>query len=206
MLLQDMTLKEFLQTTSSSSPVPGGGSVAALCASLSSALAAMVTALTVGKKNYESVSEQMQAVGGKMNKLQEKFVDAIDKDSDAFNKVMASFKLPKDTDEQKAFRRAKINEATQFAATVPLRLAEDCALLFDDFAYIAKNGNKNALSDIAVATMLLRTAILSALCNTKINLSSLPEGDYKTVTSNRVEQLEVLANQKEKEILSYIVL
>lgn len=206
MQYKDMSLEQFTKQTASNSPVPGGGSVSALCAALSVSLAQMVTALTAGKKNYEAVTPKMEKIGRKMEELQNVLLAKIDEDSNAFDTVMAAFKLPKITDEEKALRRQAIEKATVFAAEVPLSLAEDCCSLFDDFAFVAQKGNKNALSDIAVATMLLRTAVLGALYNVKINLGGLPESEYKQKTCTKVEKLEAQAIAKEKEILSYIVL
>lgn len=206
MQFKNQTLEQFALDTSSNSPVPGGGSVSALCASLSVALAQMVARLTIGKKNYEAVSDKMSAIVVTMSELQSDFLEAIDKDANSFDAVMKAFKLPKESQEEKDYRRSEIIKATKYAAEIPLSLAEKCSTVFDDFNFVAENGNKNALSDIAVAAMLIRTAILGALYNVKINLNSLPDDEYKEKMKLKVSALEEMAEGKEKEILSKITL
>ncbi len=205
-MLYELTVKEFILTTASKAPVPGGGSVSALCGSLSAALAKMVAELTVGKKNYEAVNDKMQEVIEKMPAYQIELMEAIQEDSNSFDTVMAAFKLPKDTEEQKAIRRDAIVNATKSAAEIPLKTAQKVAETFDTLAFVTQNGNKNAMSDIAVATMLARTAIFGALYNVKINLLGLPDDDYKIKTQKEVERLHDLAQNKESEILSKIIL
>ena len=99
-MLKDMGLQAFINQLESSEPVPGGGSVAALSSALASALAAMVANLTVGKKNYEDVSEEMDMIAQKMSAHKQTFVDMIDKDANSFDSVMKAYKLPKETDEE----------------------------------------------------------------------------------------------------------
>lgn len=206
MLLQEQSIKDFVALTASDAPVPGGGSVAALCAAISSALTQMVAGLTVGKKGYESAQEKMSDIIREMPKYQKEFLEGIDRDSEAFDLVMNAFRMPKTTDEEKAIRRAKINEATKCAAEVPMNLARKAVRLLPVCEYVAQNGNKNALSDIAVATMMLRTATRGALYNVRINLASLPDSEYKTQTTDEVLKIEKEIEQREKKILASISL
>lgn len=205
-MLYDLSLSDFIAKTASSDPVPGGGSVSAMCGSLSAALAKMVAGLTVGKKNYLAVSDQMQKVVDEMPAYIESLKEAIQEDSNSFDGVMAAFKLPKETEEDKAKRRKAIDDATVIAAKVPLKTAETVAQLFPTLEFVAANGNKNAMSDIAVATMLARTAVFGALYNVRINLAGLPDSDFKTETHQKVNALHETAETKEKHILSLIVL
>lgn len=205
-MLQDLNLKEFLEKTASKSPVPGGGSVAALSASLSASLIEMVGNLTVGKKGYEDVEDEMKEIVSICSKYREKFVNDIDRDSDAFNKVMAAFKLPKDTEEEKAARKKAIQESFKTAALVPLEVAEDAFKLLEFAAKVVEKGNKNAVTDGAVAAMMARTAVLSALYNVKINLGSIKDEDFVSKVSKQVESLESQVNNIEKEILSKVEL
>ncbi len=201
-MLKDLGLQAFINQLESSEPVPGGGSVAALSSALSSALAAMVANLTVGKKNYEDVSDEMSAIASKMSVHKQTFVDLIDKDANSFDSVMKAFKLPKDTDEEKAHRNTLIQDGMKYAASVPLEVAEKSADLFDDLAILVKSGNKNAQTDALVAAMMARTAILSALYNVKINLGSIKDEAYVAQMKEKVAKLEKLAVDREKEILS----
>ncbi len=201
-MLKDLGLQAFINQLESSEPVPGGGSVAALSSALSSALAAMVANLTVGKKNYEDVSDEMSAIASKMSVHKQTFVDLIDKDANSFDSVMKAFKLPKDTDEEKSHRNTLIQDGMKYAASVPLEVAEKSADLFDDLAILVKSGNKNAQTDALVAAMMARTAILSALYNVKINLGSIKDEAYVAQMKEKVAKLEKLAVDREKEILS----
>ena len=203
-MLNQLSVKDFILQTASDAPVPGGGSISALCGALSSALAKMVAGLTVGKKNYEAVSDRMQKVVEEMPSYIDTLSDLIEKDSESFDKVMLAFRLPKDTDEAKALRRKAIDDATVYAAEIPLKTAQTVAQLFDTLEFVAEFGNKNAMSDIAVATMLARTAIFGALYNVKINLASLPDGEFKQTTSVEVQKLHDLATRRETEILAKV--
>jgi len=203
-MLNELSVKDFVLQTASDAPVPGGGSISALCGTLSSALAKMVAGLTVGKKNYEAVSDRMQQVVDEMPRYIEVLSDLIEKDSESFDFVMKAFRLPKDTDEAKAIRRKAIDDATVYAAQIPLKTAQTVAELFPTLEFVAEFGNKNAMSDIAVATMLARTAIFGALYNVRINLGSLPDGEFKEVTSKEVEKLHALAENREREILAKV--
>ncbi|HAS73922.1 MAG TPA: methenyltetrahydrofolate cyclohydrolase [Clostridiales bacterium UBA8960] len=201
-MLKDLGLQAFINQLESSEPVPGGGSVAALSSALASALAAMVANLTVGKKNYEDVSDKMVVLASRMSAHKQVFVDMIDKDANSFDSVMKAYKLPKDTEEEKAQRTLSIQEGMKYAASVPLEVAEKTAQLFDDIAELVELGNKNAQTDALVAAMMARTAILSALYNVKINLGSIKDEAYVEDMKKRVAQLESLAISREKEILA----
>ena len=177
-MLADMNVKEFLEKTASNSPVPGGGSVAALSAGLAAALTEMVANLTIGKKGYEEAEEDMKEVAKKGASLRLQFVKDIDKDSDAFNEVMAAFKLPKETDEEKEARKSAIQEGSKSATLVPLQVAEDAFSMMEIIEKVVEKGNKNAVTDGAVAAMMARTAVLSALYNVKINLGSIKDTTF----------------------------
>lgn len=205
-MLAEMSVKAFLDETASSAPVPGGGSVAALSAGVAAALTEMVANLTIGKKNYEGVEEEMKNISAYSAKFRAKFVEDIDRDSDAFNEVMAAFKLPKATDEEMEARKAAIQEATKKAALVPLEVARDAFGMLESIAAVVEKGNKNAVTDGAVAAMMTRTAVLSALYNVKINLGSIKDQDFVAEVSREVEALESKVGSIEQEILAKVVL
>jgi len=205
-MLADMTVVDFLEETASNSPVPGGGSIAALSAAFSAALTQMVANLTLGKKGYEGVQEEAGFIVKEAERLRGFFVEYIDKDSDAFNEVMNAFKLPKDTDEKMEHRKKAIQEATKLAALVPLDIAREAYKIMALAQVVVEKGNKNAVTDGAVATMLSRTAVLSALYNVKINLSSIKDKEFVEKVSQEVKELEKNVKLKEEEILSKVVL
>lgn len=201
-MLKELGLQAFLNQLESNEPVPGGGSVAALSSALSVALGAMVANLTVGKNNYEAVNDDMKAVADRMSNHKVYFVDMIDKDATSFDSVMKAYKLPKETEEEKAHRTRMIQEGMKYAASVPFEVAEKTSELFDDLAFLVENGNQNAQTDALVAAMMARTAILSALYNVKINLGSIKDEAYVTDMNTKVKALEEKAISEEKRVLS----
>ena len=203
-MLGDMYLKEFLEKTASKEPVPGGGSVAALSSALSASLAAMVANLTIGKKNYEEVSDKMVKIAEELNLRRREFVQLIDKDANSFDSVLQAFKMPKGTDEEKKLRTEAIQDGMKYAAKVPLGVAIDTSKLFEYIEIVVKSGNKNAVTDGLVAAMMARTAIKSALYNVKINLSSIKDDSFVNEMKVQVEELEIFADKREEEILALV--
>lgn len=169
----DKTLKEYLEELSSNSPTPGGGNVAALCGVLSSALGTMVCNLTIGKKKYADVEQEITDIRAKLENFKSTFIELAARDNAAFDKVMDAFKLPKDTDEQKSTRLQKIDEATLTAAEVPAEVIKACADILPLIKSVAEKGNQNSLSDAGVAALLLFTSAQGAYLNVLINCMSL---------------------------------
>lgn len=205
-MLVDLKVTEFLAMLESNEPVPGGGSVAALSGGISSALAGMVANLTIGKKKYADVQEEMEAISGKTPAYTKRFIELVDIDANSFDDYMKAMKLPKETDEEKAERAAKMEAAIQYAASVPLETAEKSFEIFDLIEVVITKGNPNAVTDAAVAAMMARTAILSALYNVKINMGSITDKAFADKLVDRVNELEKLANQREQEILALVKL
>jgi len=177
--LVNRTVADFVDECSMDSPAPGGGSVAALSGALGAGLACMVANLTVGKKGYESVWEEMKRVAVQAQGLKDRFVAAVDRDTDAFNEVMAAFKLPKGTPEQKQARDAAVLEATKRATLVPLDVLKMVPDALAAALAVAQRGNKNSASDAGVAAGALRTAAEGAWLNVRINLGGISDEDFK---------------------------
>ncbi|QBD85637.1 methenyltetrahydrofolate cyclohydrolase [Clostridium tetani] len=205
-MLKDLSIKDFIYETASDSPAPGGGSIAALSAASSAALIEMVANLTIGKKGYEDVEEEMKELKGIAAEYKEKFVNYIDEDSDSFNKIMDAFKMPKNTEEEKKARTKVIQEGFKGAATVPLNVAKDAFELLDLAEKVIAKGNQNAVTDGAVAAMSARTAVHSALYNVKINLGSIKDEEFVNETKKEIEKLESNVNKIEEEILNKVEL
>jgi formiminotetrahydrofolate cyclodeaminase len=203
-MLAEMTIKEFLEKTASNAPVPGGGSVAALSASLSAALAEMVANLTIGKKKYYDVEAEMKELVEKFSELRNNYIEDIDRDANAFNEVMEAFKLPKDTEEQAETRKQAIQDALKKAALVPLEVARNAYNMMNLVEEIVEKGNKNAVTDGLVSVMMARTAVLSALYNVKINLDSIKDEEFVKEIEKEVKELETKAMELEKKILSKV--
>lgn len=203
-MLAELTVKEFLDKVAGSDPVPGGGSVAALNGAVASALTAMVVGLTIGKKGYEEHEELMKHISRLSIRQQEVFVEYIDRDSEAYDHVFGCFKLPKSTDEEKAARSAAIQEATRFAALVPMQVARNACELMEIIADVARLGNQNAITDACVAMMAARSAVLGALLNVRINLGSLKDKTFVDELKREADHLEQLACMREKELLEVV--
>lgn len=203
-MLTELTVKDFLNKVAGSDPVPGGGSIAALNGALASALAAMVANLTIGKKKYAEVQEDMLAIAQEAEGLMSAFTTDIDRDSDAYDRVFACFKMPKDTDEEKAARSAAIQEATKYAAQVPLEVARRACALMPRIAEVARRGNQNAVTDACVAMLSARNAVLAALLNVRINLSSLKDQALVARLQAEADELEQQATAREQELLAEV--
>ena len=202
MPLVDLNLKDFLARTASKSPVPGGGSIAALSAAIAAALSEMVAHLTIGKKGYEVLEEEMHDIAKDASQYRERLIRAIDKDSDAYNEVLIAFKMPKGTDQEQIHRKRAIQEALKKAALVPLDVARDAFRVIELAGKVVKQGNENAITDAAVAVMMARTAALSALYNVKINLASIKDTNFVKDVGNDVNRMESEIVGKEREFLS----
>ena len=200
-MFKDMTIEEFLSELSSSKPVPGGGSVAALSAALSSSLISMVARLSVGKKGFEDVEDQMKEIITKCNDCTNEFLNYIDEDSEAFDKVMNAFKMPKETDDDKKIRKMVIQSSMKGAALTPFKIAEKANDLLEYAETVVMKGNQNAITDGLVSAMLARTAVLSALYNTKINQQSIKDEKFNELLTLKIDLLENSSIQFEEKIM-----
>jgi formiminotetrahydrofolate cyclodeaminase len=199
-MLKDMTIEEFLNETASDSPAPGGGSVSALVGALGAALSSMVGELSVGKDSDDDTIIEIKNYVGECRRIMQLLKESIDKDTDAFNAVMAAFRMPKDTDEQKSIRSKEIQSAFKNAADVPYNTAELCLRVMDIAVEMLDKGNKNAASDAAVSGLLGYAALNGALYNVKINLNSIKDEQYVQQMKEKVDKLVL----KGEELLSTI--
>ena len=203
-MLSNLKIGEFLEKTASGAPVPGGGSIAALCAAVSASLSEMVANLTIGKKDFEAIESEMKEIAKNALKYREKLVQDIDRDSDAYNEVVSAYKLPKNTEEDRNRRDRAIQKGLKNAVMVPLSVAKDALRLMELAAKVVENGNKNAVTDGAVAVMMARTSVLSALYNVKINLLSIIDKGFVNDVAKQIKDMEINAQAREQEILSAI--
>jgi formiminotetrahydrofolate cyclodeaminase len=203
-LLTDQTISDFLRQTASGTPVPGGGSVSALSAALGAGLTEMVANLTVGKKNYEAVESEMKEISATAANLRKKLTAEVDNDANAYQGVLAAFKLPQTTKAEKEQRTRAIQEAMKNAARVPLGVAYDALQVMDLAERVIRSGNRNAVSDGAVGAMMGRTAVRGALFNVKINLASVKDKAFVEEMIREANKLEQRVQAREKEILSYV--
>ena len=203
-MLVDLTVKEFLNKVAGSDPVPGGGSIAALNGAIASALAAMVANLTIGKKGYELHEELMRHISGVALQQKGAFVEDIDRDSEAYDKVFACFKMPKATDEEKAARSAALQEATLYATEVPLRTMKAASRVFEIVRAMASEGNPNSVSDAGVGALAARSAVLGACLNVKINAAGLKDRAVADALIAEADALAAEAVRLEAEVLQIV--
>jgi len=201
-MLVNKTVTGFVEITASNEPVPGGGSVSAFSASIAAALGEMVANLTIGRKKYVEVEEEMKEISEKLCKCKEVFLEYIDKDANSFDEVMQAFGMPKETDEEKAARTAAIQAGMKNAAAVPLAVAKGTVEMMPYIKIAVEKGNTNAVTDAAVAGMQARTAVLGALYNVKINLGSIKDADFVAKVSGEVAEIEKQAIAIEAEIIA----
>lgn len=183
--LASMNVYEFADELASDSPAPGGGSVAALNGTLSAGLSAMVGNLTYNKKAYKEHKDLMIDISSRGQKLKDFFTDAIDKDTDAFNKIMDAFGLPKGSDEEVAARNKAIMDATIEATLIPFSVLEKCKDAAEMALEVAEKGNQNSLSDSGVAGLTASAAAEGALYNVMINLADIEDEDFKAETAQK---------------------
>ena len=186
--LVDMKVTDFTNLLSTDAPAPGGGSVAALCGAMSGALSSMVGALTHGKKGYEEAFEGAEEVGVEGQRLKDEFLADVDRDTEAFNNVMAAMRLPKKTDEDKAARAAAIEEAGKQATLVPLNVLRRTMEAAEIARRIAGIGNKNSVSDAGVAALTARAAAEGAYLNVVINLPGISDQKFRAETLAEAEK------------------
>jgi len=202
--LASMKVNSFLSELASSSPAPGGGSVAALSGSLGAALSSMVCNLTVGKEKYADVQEEIKEVLKKSEQLRKKLTKLIDEDTEAFNDVMKAFKMPKETEEQKKKRSAAIQEGYKTAAAVPLETANTCEKILDVAMVVAKKGNQNSITDSAVSALMAQAGVETAILNVKINLGSIKDEKFVKKISSEIDKLQKNTAKKTEEIMKIV--
>lgn len=189
-MLIEKKLKDFLSETASSSPAPGGGSASALAGALGTALSEMVINLTVGKKKYADVSAELADLLPRLAEARRRLQEAVDRDTRAFNLVMAAYGLPKETEDEKKARQTAIREAILKATEVPLDVMETCLKALEMALIVAQKGNKNSVSDAGASGLLLEAAIEGAALNVKINLPTHPDDHpYRTAAAKRLKEM-----------------
>ena len=200
--MKNMTVEQFAMQTASNEPVPGGGSMSALAGALAAALTEMVAGLTIGKKKYAEVEEEMKKAVAPMHEICEHLLDDIKRDSESFDLYMQALTLPKETEEEKAARTKAMQDGLKAAVAVPLSVAKRAYEVMPYAEVMVTKGNKTAVTDALVATMMARTAVLGALFNVKINLESIKDEAFVEETAKEVAVIEKNALAYEKKILA----
>lgn len=193
MAFRDQTIEAFIQELSSKAPIPGGGGASALVGALSASLTHMVGALTVGKPKYAAVEAEMQELLNDTEALANRFLALMDKDAEAFEPLAQAYRLPKETDEEKANKAVLMEAALKSAVQPPLEIMETCAKSLPMIALCAEKGSVVAVSDAGVAASLCRAALEGASLNVFINTQGMQDKTYAESLNTRAKELLIKA-------------
>ena len=193
MKLIDLSIHNFLNEVDSKSPAPGGGSVSALSSTLGCTLARMVAHLTFGKKSYRELSEDdcknFDKAFNEIEDCRRYLEELIDKDTEAYNLVMEGYKLPKDTEEEKKIRKDVIETNLKLAIETPFQICKISLVTLKNLKHILEFGNKNAITDLGVAAILLYSGIEGGVLNVKVNLAGINDLEFKKDILIRIDQI-----------------
>ncbi|MCK5291867.1 MAG: cyclodeaminase/cyclohydrolase family protein [Thermoplasmata archaeon] len=203
-MLVDEKVRDFIRSVASSSPTPGGGSVAALCGALSGSLTAMVCNLTIGRDKYDDVRPEMERALEDSSKLVERLTELVDEDAQAYTSVVAALRLPKGTDEEKGKRMEAMQNGLRRAIAVPVEVME-LSLEAIRLAYlVVRKGNEGALSDSGSGAMLAFAALHAASMNVKINLKEIQDQEFKNEIAEKLGEMEEEAELLRSEVLTEV--
>jgi len=203
-MLIDKKVGNFLDELASNSPTPGGGSVAALAGALGAALISMVANLTMGKKKYEGVEEDVKKIMSSSEKLRYELSQLVEEDVKVFNNFMATYKMPKETEDEKRIRAEKIQASLIEAAKVPLKVVYKCLDIMILSKEVAEKGNVNVVSDAGVAVLMAEAAIDSAILNVKINLRMIKDEKIKEEISSSIKKLLLKEKGQKEKVLKIV--
>lgn len=202
--LTALTVKGFADETARESPAPGGGSVAAYMGSLGAALGTMVANLSAHKPGWDERWEEFSLQADRGMAIESELLHLVDEDTEAFNRIMAAFGMPKGTDEEKQLRTEAIQQATLFAAQVPLETMKASFEVFSLCRSMAETGNPNSVSDAGVGALAARAAVIGAGLNVKINASSLADKSMAQSLIAEAESIIAKACKEESEIIEIV--
>lgn len=206
--LTDLTCTGFAEETASESPAPGGGSISAYMGALAAALGTMVANLSSHKAGWDDRWKEFSDQADKGQELMQRLLHLVNEDTEAFNRIMDAFKMPKSTDEEKAARAAAIEDATLYATRIPLSTMEAAAETFPLLESMARTGNPASVSDAGVGALAARSAVLGAQLNVRINAASLKnreEADRLTARAAEIAEKAMIAETKVLEIVNEVL-
>jgi len=194
-----MTVEAFLSVLGSDAPTPGGGAAGAIAGATGAALVAMVGRLTIGKEGFEDLDDRMSVLVERADAARASFLELADRDAHAFDDVMVAFKMPKETDEQRASRSAAIQSGYEVAASVPLEIAKLAVDLMELAEDATAMGNPRAASDGLSGATELYCAVLCAIANVEINAAALKDPARRSGTLDELASLRGRADQSLRE-------
>ena len=202
--LVDMTCRAFADETAAESPAPGGGSISAYMGALGAALGTMVANLSAHKPGWDDQWEYFSDFAVKGRDIQERLMHLVDEDTEAFNRIMAVFSMPKSTPEEKAARAEALEAATIHAAEVPLKTMKTAFEAFDLLEAMAREGNPNSVSDVGVGALAVRSAILGAQLNVRINAAGIKDKTVAQALLDDADEIAAYASSREQGILNIV--
>ena len=202
--LTDMTCTEFADETASESPAPGGGSISAYMGALAAALGTMVANLSAHKAGWDERWKEFSDQADRGQELLSRLLHLVDEDTEAFNRIMDAFKLPKSTPEEKEARRQAIEAATLYATQVPLQTMEAAVETFPLLESMARTGNPASVSDAGVGALAARSAVLGAQLNVRINAAGLADRAEADRLTTRAAEIAALAISSEAKVLEAV--
>ena len=202
--LIDLSIKDFADETSRESPAPGGGSIAAYSGALGASLGTMVANLSSHKRGWDARWEEFSDWAEKGQAIKDKLLYLVDEDTNAFNKIIDAVRLPKGTDEEKAFRKNAMDEATKYAIMVPFDVMKTSNEALDLLEYMAKEGNPNSVSDAGVGVLAIKTAVEGAYMNVKINCKGLDDENFVNDILDKADRLLSDTNKRAGDILDIV--
>jgi glutamate formiminotransferase/formiminotetrahydrofolate cyclodeaminase len=202
--LVDMNLIAFADETASESPAPGGGSISAYVGALGISLATMVANLSSHKTGWDARWKEFSDWAEKGQQIKDSLLNLVDEDTNAFNKIMNAFGLPKSTDSEKAARALAIQEATKFAIEIPFKVMELSLQSMEIIKAMAETGNPNSVSDAGVGALCARSAVMGAFMNVRINASGYSDKTYIDDVISKGKEIENKAIEIESEILNIV--
>ncbi len=202
--LVDLTCREFADETASESPAPGGGSISAYMGALAAALGTMVANLSAHKAGWDDRWEEFSDVAEKGRSILDSLIALVDEDTEAFNRIMNVFAMPKNTPEEKMARSNALQEATLYATQVPLRTMKEAYKAFEILEQMASKGNPASVSDAGVGALAARSAVLGAQLNVKINAAGLKDREVADKILTEAKEIADTAIMKEVEILAIV--
>ena len=188
-MIESMTIQEFLAVLSSKEPVPGGGGASALAGALGNALGQMVSNLTIGKKKYALVEDEIKELAERMKGIQGQFTQLADQDAKVFAPLAKCYSLPSGTEEEKAYKAEVMEARLLDASLVPMEIMEKAAEMLEIMDILADKGSRMAVSDVGVGVQFIRTALLGAVMNVYINTKSMKNREKAEEMNEKAERL-----------------
>ena len=198
--MKNMTVQEFAMQTASNEPVPGGGSISALAGSLAAALTEMVAGLTIGKKKYADVEDEMWELKAKCDQLQKDFLRLIERDAEVFEPLSKAYGMPRNTEEEKAEKARVMEIVLKDACSVPMEIMERCCEAIDLIEVFAEKGSTLAISDAGVGATFCKAALEGASLNVFINTKSMKNREYADELNKKADEMLSVYTKKAEEI------